>query len=51
MNGEIGVATYDDGLHLADEEPFAADLRERAILNSIPLGLHVDLFDLEIGNL
>jgi hypothetical protein len=48
MNREIGIPAHDDGFDLAHEKTFAADLRQRSVLNPVSLGSHRDLLKDEI---
>jgi hypothetical protein len=45
MNSEVCFAAHDHCLDLAHEKPFAADVGEGAILDSIAFGFNVDLLD------
>jgi hypothetical protein len=47
MHREVGFPANDDSFDLADEEPLAPDVRERAILNAVAFRTDVDLLDRE----
>jgi hypothetical protein len=47
MHREVGFPANDDGLDLADEEPFAPYVRERAILDAVAFRTDVNLLDRE----
>jgi hypothetical protein len=48
---EIRLTSNDYCFDLTDEQSFAADLRERNVLNSISLGDYVHFFDRELGEM
>jgi hypothetical protein len=48
MDGEVCIPTHDDRLDLAHEEPFAAHLSERAILDAVAFRSNADFLDREL---